>query len=174
MIASKNWVGVVMLISWLSQVVYLFPLPSEAPISAIENEAQRTQKDLNAVPEEIKPDKIKEYSEQAKKEIWGRWTLRLTLILFGVVASVLALKKMAFWRTAIILTSLCYLILLYDPGYVDKVGLLESYKLKWRLYSGFNDLHTFVYQDIVLPILYLAAIIFCFGKRKKSKGQIPS
>lgn len=167
MIDSKYWLGLIILISWLSQVVYLFPLPSTAPIQTLENEAQRTQKDLNAVPEEIKPDKIGEYAEQAEEEIWDLWALRLVLILFGIVASILAFRRSAFWRTAIILTSLCYLILLYDPGYVDKVGLLESYKLKWKLYSSFNDLHTFVHRDIVLPVLYLATVVILAWQKLK-------
>lgn len=166
---SKNWLGLIILISWLSQVVYLFPLPSTDPIQAIESEAQRTQKNLDAVPEGIELDKIRTYSEQATGDIWDLWILRAILVLFGIIASILAFRRMAFWRTAIVLTSLCYLVLLYDPGYVDKVGLLESYKLKWKLYSSFNDLHTFVHRDIVLPILYLATVII-LPWRKLKKG----
>ena len=159
MINSKSWLGLIVFISWLSQIVYLFPLPSAMPVQAIANEAKLAQNKLDTVPEVIELDKIKKYSEQAEDEIWDRWILHATLILFGIIASVLAFKQVAFWRTAIILTSLCYLVIMYDPGYVDKVGLLEAYKLKWKLYSSFNDLQTFVHRDFVLPIFYLATVI---------------
>lgn len=68
----------IVLVSWLSQIPYLLGMPNETTDKAVE------------------------------AFLWEDWSLRVTMIAFGLAASVLAVRRHRWWPTGVLLTSLAY------------------------------------------------------------------
>lgn len=166
-------VATFVLISWLSQIGYIvLPLKNDSANTAASGLRDLVEENPEALrwmneagqPNEITPAEIK---EQVKRELWKFWFVQSGVIVLGIVAGLAAFFRFTYWRAAIIATSVLYLVhwVYAHKAILSSPGLIQAYKLLWDVAAKFGSTFDFVHRDVLLPVFYLAIIVFLAGWR---------
>src|SRR5206468_7591035 len=145
--------------------------------SGLEDLAQKNQASLKWMKERGEISKIEpaEIKEEVKQELWTFWFVQSSIILLGIVAGLIAFFHFAYWQAAVIGTSVLYLVH-WGYGYkaiFSSVGLIQAYKLLWDMAAQFSSKFDFFQRDVLLPIFYIAIIIFIVVWRSVYRYDLP-
>jgi len=124
----------IVLVSWLSQIPYLLGMPSETTDKAVE------------------------------AFFWEDWSLRVTMIAFGLAASVLALKHHRWWPTGVLLTSLAYVIYwwLFSGYFTVDMTLGQLFNGLWMKAREPGYAVITIHRDFLLISFYQLVVLSLF------------
>jgi len=172
--------AVLLLLSWLPLIAYLFPLPSET--YAIETGKKVTRlmeaSDIVGSKFHLMRKQVEEiykfYSSPAELHNWLllRWGSFAMVMLMGIIASLLALMHHHFWKIAAITAAACYLLTItlysgvYLPSRLDARGWL-------MMMAQLDDNWLLLYRELLFPIMQcvLAMILFFISDQQPGIQQ---
>jgi hypothetical protein len=82
---------------------------------------------------------------------------QLIWIFVGLTSAGVASASKTYANVGILFSSVLYLLWRYGAGAV-RHGLVTDFRMKWVAASGLHYEFTFLVQDVILPILFLAVI----------------
>lgn len=155
---------IIILLAWLSQLFYLLPPPS----GAIDSVANTMQQVANETARSYHKKGIDSATAESKNvhadiraELWQSWSINLSITLIGVAAVTSAFFSTRFWRVAVLVSTMLFLSnWTLGAGLLDGVDLWRSYQIKSEFAKTVGNSLAFVHRDIVLPLVYIAAIFF--------------
>ncbi len=172
--------AVLLLLSWLPLVAYLFPLPSQAYAVETGKKVTRMMEASDIVGSKFRlmrkqVDEIYDfYSKPAELHNWMllRWGSFAMVMFMGIMASLLALVHYHFWKIAAITAAACYLmfIILYSgvylPSRLDARGWL-------MMMAQLDDNWLMLYRELLFPILQCVLAIILFFISNQQPGIQP-
>jgi hypothetical protein len=171
---TKKTIGLFVLVTWLSQLVYLYPLPEQSIDAFVQARARAFASDLAVVqPSERKEQYLDRMRHIASREIWFRWTTTLVTIVVGICAGVAMLRK---WRASNVLllaSSLLYIgewwLFIGQEG--DRKSLLDLYQGMWNFAVLENHQASFLHRDVFLLgayyLLSLLAVVYIIRRYRR-------
>lgn len=160
---GRVWAAL-LLIVWLSQVIYLFPVPTAAIELAAQSARELSEKNQTAVQfmDQKNDGQVNEEdtAQSIKTELWRGWFTKVGILLVGLASVAMAFYSIRFWRLAIVVSAVFYLaVWLIDAG-IASMSLMRSYEIKWMYAKMANTVPTFVHRDLLLPFFFLGVIAF--------------
>jgi len=144
---------------WLPQMLYLFPTPQLKYAEYMSGIVEEHSEEKEWIYDTFFENKINLTTYYFYKIMWQGWAIYALIIAFGLFSGLLTYYNRYKWRFCLLSSSLLYLLFWYSKGSSSSVGLVMSYKLKWDIIKKFNGYIAFIYQDFILPILFLIIIV---------------
>ena len=168
---------VIILIAWMSQVVYLFyPSPKETidkTATVFHELAKKNEATLywmkNHGDSQIE---IKDVATGVKNELWLDWFIQLAIIVVGLVSGLMALLAIRFWQLAVIAASLLYLTVWLGLNITNNMSLIRAYEIKWVMATSPYPVISFIHRDIVLPLFYVGVTILLTATHVTGRGRL--
>lgn len=154
-------IAILVLVAWLSQVVYFFPPPTEAINKTAEAAQELDRKGALARNNEPgqKQTAAESIATDVKAELWRAWLTKLAIVVVGLISGLMALFSVRFWQLAVIVAALLYVLTWAIDSGVATLSFSRAYEIKWAFSKTNGTVAIFVHRDIVLPLLYLFAIV---------------
>jgi hypothetical protein len=160
---STKILGIFVLLTWLSQVFYLYPLPQQAVSTFVANQERAFDAGLAVTGKsESKEAYLDRMRDLASREVWLGWAESLVTISFGVLAGLSLIRR---WRISVyvlLLSSALYVATWWlFSGYLNtEVSLTDLFPALWKAaVAGHREL-VFLHKDVVLLAIYhLLAIV---------------
>lgn len=157
-------VAALILVASLLQALPLLSVSSEGINEmgkSMQNMANQNQTTLDWMRKKgIADIKVTEVESGAKRELWIGVAKYVVTVFVGAGAALMAFFSVRFWRIAVIAVAVLYLWPWYSLGPLAHVPWVEAYKLKWMLATTVGIVDRFIIEDVVLPSIYIALLVF--------------
>jgi hypothetical protein len=173
----RKVIGVLGLVAWLPFVLALYPMPHQTA-AEIEHQMRQTEKDLGPLAKGVSPKPLEQQIDDVKTERWLLWSLNLSLLVLGVVASGISFKGVGVWRGLMLTLSALFLALYVVDlsfGPYSSVGEILSWKLK--MIQGLKEegrvgsYMFFSLKEFVLPLVHLIILSFLLYYWSQAKRE---
>ena len=149
---------IIIFVCWVPQIKFLFPIPTMEVAGYISSFATKSFSRYPEIADKVIPDQ-KDYSiKNVYHNLWQHWLVKASLIVIGVLTGIAIYKDICMWHVLTILLSSVYLTIWHLTGSTSSVPLIQSYKLKFKLAEAYNQYGTFVYKEILLPLIFFCII----------------
>ena len=158
---ARKWFAVALIVGWIGQTHYLWPLPPdtvEAVAAGLPQESRHLAADL-------------------EPSLWLSWALRALVIPLGIAGAALTISDHRKWPVAVFVVSLAYLVLtrawvwlpiFYAPFFTTAER--AAYRGAWLLQQPFLLFDTLLFPGLlVISIVYAA---FTAVKRRRMRHAI--
>lgn len=180
-----RWCGYILLVAWMSQLLYLWPLPpsqADSLVSAldmsIDGLAESTPENgaLGQAREEILTEakdarsKISSNSGELEDDLWLWWFLHLTIIMVGVLFAVLCLYRKWYAVLGTIVATYLFIDIISEPWLLWQGSRSFSSFLStlWALATpaGAHVLYVSFLLPLFLVALSIVLMYFAISERK--------
>jgi hypothetical protein len=152
--------GVLAAVAWLSQVVYLVPLPEQRIDRYMQVHAKAfdsgSAPNLASESREVYLGRVR---AEVSYEFWSEWVVSLLALVFGLFAAFAAIRQ---WRGSVLvlmISSVTYVLiwLVFSGVISSNLSLAGTFADMWKASRSLGSEAVFIHRDIVL--LGLFAII---------------
>ncbi len=108
------------------------------------------------------------------QSLWLRnWTISLSVILVGVIASVMAIANLLGWRLVVLASALLYFVMMFkiSESYVPSWQNAQKW---WMIATQLNNGFLVVYRELIFPLLQamiFVAMLSLAASRINVKGK---
>lgn len=167
---------VIILITWMSQVVYLlYPSPKETinkTAIVFQELAKKNETTLYWMKNHgDSQTEIKDVVTGVKNELWQGWFIQLGIIVAGLISGLMALLAIRFWQLAVIAAALLYLTVWFGLNVTNNMSLIRAYEIKWLMATSPYPVISFIHRDIVLPLFYVGVTILLTATHVTRRGR---
>ena len=150
---------------WLPQIRYLFPMPQIDQAKQLSSTASDYSEGQKWIVENDLQEKNNLSVKHLWETMWKSWFFYLFAIAFGVISGLIAYLNRFKWKLFVILSSSLYLYSWYVSGSTSSTSLMKSYELKLKTARLIGSYGTFIYKDILLPIVFVSLIMLILYKQ---------
>ena len=159
------------LICWLPQINYLIPVPNIKVAEQIHSFAMESfDKSPQVVQKGILDPKDYEL-DKIYRNLWSHWLFKAFMVAFGIISGLLMYSNFFMWPLFTISSSVLYLYIWYFSGSTASAPIFQSYKLKLKLADIHGHHITFLYKDLILPLLFTIIVILTISFLIIPKGR---
>ena len=152
---KHNIVAYILLLSWISQLVYLFPVPDEKLSNSINAITEDVVKERAWIAKELGGGEGNSEVSISSDDIWNAWFHDLFLVMVGVATAFLGIGNYKNWSVISLIPAIYYLAIWYTRGSTHSVSLLKAFELKWLTAQTLGMESVFFHKDVVLPLVFV-------------------
>lgn len=154
----KLVLGVIAAVAWLSQIIYLLPMPQTRVAQFLEAQASAFDSGSAAtLPSESKDAYLQRMRTVASEDFWTVWIGSVLALVFGLFAAVASMRQWRGSTVLLMLSSLVYVFMwsIFNGVFTSKLSIPSLFVDMWKVATILHTEAVFVHRDVLLLLCFV-------------------